>query len=70
MIDAALIFPKIKPVNKKALTVETRELSPATKRAIRDIEAGRGLVSIGSTRKEIHEWVSRVYEGACKKKKV
>jgi len=70
MVDIADFYLKIKVVNRKSILTETRELSPATKRAIRDIEAGRGLVRVGSTRAEIHEWVSRVYAGAYKKKKV
>ena len=40
-------------MNRKTLTVETRELSPATKRAIRESQSGRGVTLIGKTPEEV-----------------
>jgi hypothetical protein len=57
-------------VSKKTFTVETREPSPALKRAMREVNAGRGVTRIGSTKEEVFAWSRRVYADACKKQKV
>jgi hypothetical protein len=53
----------------KALPVEKREPSPALKRAMREADAGIGLVRVGSTKEEIHAWTRRIYKRAGKKQK-
>jgi hypothetical protein len=45
------------------------EPTPRLKRAMREVNAGIGLVRVGSTKAEIKEWTRRVYERACKKQK-
>ena len=45
------------------------EPTPRLKRAMREVNAGIGLVKVGSTKAEIHEWTRRIYERACKKQK-
>jgi hypothetical protein len=54
----------------KSIPIETREPSPATKRAMREVNAGRGLTRIGSTKEEVQAWSRRIYERASKKQKV
>ena len=53
----------------KTLPMEKREPSPALKRAMREADAGIGLVRVGSTKEEIHAWTRRIYERAGKKQK-
>jgi len=53
----------------KVLPVEKREPSPMLKRAMREADAGIGLVRVGSTKEEIHAWTRRIYERAGKKPK-
>jgi hypothetical protein len=42
---------------------------PKLKRAMREVEAGIGLVRVGSTKEEIHSWTQRLYARARKKQK-
>lgn len=54
----------------KDIPVETREPTPATKRAMREVNAGRGVTLIGKTPEEVRAWSRRIYASAFKKQKV
>jgi hypothetical protein len=69
-IDGAGDLGRMGGVKSKSVKYETREPSASLKRTMREVNAGRGLTRIGSTREEIHEWTQRVYERALKNKKV